>query len=225
MNSFIYSNYLFSFFDDSQNNVQIGNGSHTIYHNACEICPKHIVIPSFAYNQKSEKYKVTIVSKHAFSHCESSETIYIPKTIIIISDCAFLTIYASNIIFEAGSQLKEIKSFGFGWITASTFVLPPGVEILHENSLRGFDRTRNLYYCGTYTFDIINVFTTTDEGTLNVKIHVTENFNSNVFGNFKVFDHKLNCNIPLICSYKMIKHILLMNICILLLFPIIILKS
>ena len=213
MNSFFYNSYQYSFFDDNQVEVQVGNGSDTIRHNACEICPKKVQIPAYSFDNLMKKYKVTRVSKHAFSQCEGAiESVFIPKTIQIIDECSFLSIFPTSFIFEAGSQLREIGSYGIGWIRTTTIILPPSVEILSENSLRGFHKVEHLYYCGTYNFDDINVFTTSETRTINTKIHVTKRFNSNYFGNILVYDHNLNCNIPFSCTCKIGKQTIKVNL-------------
>ena len=119
---------------------------------------------------------------HAFSHCEGDiESVFISKNIQVIETCGFQSTYPTSFIFEEGSELKEIKDYGIGWIKTKFIVLPPSLEILHENSFRGFDQVKHLYYCGTYTFDNIKVFTTTETNKLNLKIIMLQKILNQIF--------------------------------------------
>ena len=195
MIAFKNGNFLFTFLDDSKTTLQIGNGTY-IYHNACETCPSKLIIPSLA-NYDGTYYKLTIISTKAFLNCETTSYVFIPKTIEIIKFNAFNSVPA-EFYFEQGSNLKEIETAGLGWIRTKNLVLPPSIEILHNGSLRGFDFVKHLFYCGTSIFDNIEIFNTSDPILKIPIIHVTNQFKSDHFGNGKVNQNNLNCNIPFI---------------------------
>ena len=186
------------------NEAQIGKGT-TDAHNACDICPTTLKIPSIIeYN--NIKLTVTVVGTHAFRDCNYCPFVFIPKTIKIIKGSAFNSVFANQFIFEEGSQLKEIEYRGIGWIHMKSFVLPPSVEILHAESFRGFNLVKHFYYCGTSQIDTEGVFSTVDYTKLNVKIHVTPQYPSNSFSNMTIYDHHLNCRIPFHCQTIYNKH-------------------
>ena len=187
------------------NEAQIGTDDIKVDHNACDTCPTTLKIPSIVeYN--NIKCTVTAVGINAFLDCNSCTYVFIPKTIKIIKDSAFNSVWANQFIFEEGSQLKEIEYRGIGWIRMKSFVLPPSVEILHAESFRGFDLVKHFYYCGTSQIDTEGVFATIDYSQLNVKIHVTPQYPSNSFSNMTIYDHHLNCHIPFHCQTIYNKH-------------------
>ena len=159
-----------------------------------ENCPEHIRIPSTASNSGSE-YTVTEVATYAFLNLSTSKSIFIPKTIRKINYNAMNSLAVDSIVFEQGSQLKEIETFGIGWIHATHFTLPPSVEKLVEDSLRGFQLVRHLYYCGTFDFSTINVFGSSND--ISMKVHVSPYYPSSKFGNIQV-NKQLRCEFPLL---------------------------
>ena len=184
------------------NEVQVGNGNSG-KHTACTECPEFINIPSIVIDTEGKEKTVTKIANWAFYYCRNTRKVFISKTIQSIGYAAFNSVDASEYIFEQGSQLKQIEEFGVGWMTASSFVLPPSVQTLSEGSLRGFIHVKDFYYCGTYTFDGIKVFTSRDDTYQEIvdtlKIHVTKQFNSDYFGNIKIYDHNLKCEVPFLC--------------------------
>ena len=208
MNNFTYNGFIFSFTDETMSTVQIGVGNNQ-EHNACDVCPARIILPSMVEYQ-GINYTLTIVSIKAFLDCVNSTYVFIPKTIEIIKGSAFNAV-CGEFFFEQGSHLKEIESAGIGWVINKNFVLPPSVEILHNDSLRGFIYVKHLYYCGTTTFSNINVFST-DGAQYTPIIHVTPQYTSEYFGIAKVDYHTLNCDIPFVYTCGESTRFKIMNI-------------
>ena len=195
MNYFIYNDFKFSFTDEKNSTIQIGIGTCQS-HNACDVCPPRIILPSHVEYQ-GNNYTLTIVSINAFVDCQNSTYVFIPKTIEIIKAAGFNAV-VGEFYFEQGSHLKEIETAGIGWVTNKNFVLPPSVEILHNDSLRGFRNVKHFYYCGTTTFGNIEIFTTEYTVQDTPIIHVTPQYTSEYFGISKVDHHTLNCDIPFV---------------------------
>ena len=184
----------FKVIDNEHNYVQIGTGTSDNYNACAGECPKSISIPqSIDYN--GVNYTVTEISSKAFFGAKL-ESVFISKTIEVIGIDAFNTVNASKFEFEQGSKLKVIKARGIGWINSPTFVLPPSIEKLDPDSLRGFISVKNFYFCGTTSIDTENVLSEVK----NIKIHVTPQYPSDHFSNMSIFNHNLNCDLPFYCQ-------------------------
>lgn len=177
MTEIVYNGIKYYPIEGTENEVKVGNGGQE-YHTACDVCPRDIIIPS-SFIENGKELIVTRISQNAFYYCKGIRNVFIPKTITFIDQSALQSVDASSYYFEQGSKLKEIGPYGIGWPSSKSFVLPPSVEKLTEGSLRGFDNVRDFYYCGTKTFDGINVFTSrTDNFKSRLRVHVTPYFNS-----------------------------------------------
>ena len=83
-------------------------------------------------------------------------------------------------------------------------VLPPTIKKLVKNSLRGFTKLRDLYYCGTYDFNASEIITQRS-GIL--RIHVSKYYPSSYFSDIEVTDHNLICDDSFICQTKYVRRI------------------
>ena len=195
MTYFFESGFYYYVLSEEKSEVMIGN--KTAAHNAVDECPRELVIPSFVVHN-SKTYTVVEIGSRAFCNC-IIKTVFIPKTIRVIRFHSFNAAYSSIIKIEHGSVLEEIEEYGLGWLDINKLVIPSTVKKLAPNSLRALNKLKDVYYCGTYDFNVNGIFTLISH---NINIHVSKYYPSNYFSNLTVTDHYLNCDVDDICHTK-----------------------
>ena len=178
----------------TQETAQVGYGLNADpYTSAVDVdYPNDIIIPSYAFDQNENKYKITVISQHAFFRCSKIKRLTVPYTVEIIQWSALAIRSLEELIFESNSHLREVGAdivhISFNLIYLA---LPPSVEIIADRIFHnGFNST--FYYCGKRKFT--NAFTVLDNYKL-PPVHVPINYPYKTFGNLEVirdsFCHRL----------------------------------
>lgn len=95
----------------------------------------NVVIPS-SVTYEGKEYQVTIIGEEAFKLSQLN-TLIVGKNIRLIDVGAFMQCHVDNLVFEEGSNLKELASWAFNLADIPVLKLPEGLEILGACAFRG----------------------------------------------------------------------------------------
>lgn len=81
---------------------------------------------------------ITAIGSYAFQSCRDLSSINIPATVTTIEAFAFDGCsYLTNLTFDNGSTLKEIKESAFAGVGVKSLVLPASVEVIGVRAFKG----------------------------------------------------------------------------------------
>ena len=168
------------------NKIRIGNITNTTnYHNGVNSS----VVSSLTECQIPSSINGMIVDSigyRALTLLPNLKQIYVPKTITMTYGDAFaFNSNLENVIFEEGSQLKDLSIYAFcDCKSMKIVILPKSIISLSRKTFGRMDSLEHLYIQNFVSCDDIDVFNTTNIEKL--KIYVPSNYPKDTFGTVPV---------------------------------------
>ena len=94
-----------------------------------------VVVPNSVVFENKE-YPVTVIGEEAFKLSQLN-TLIIGKNVRLIESGAFTQCHVDNLLFEEGTNLKELASWAFNLADIPVLKLPEGLEIINACAFRG----------------------------------------------------------------------------------------
>ena len=184
--------FIYSYSVDNDEEVIIGDVERSIYSSNALINKQQLTdlnVPSFVI-QNGFTYTVSTILQNAFCQIQTLESVFIPKTIVLIADAAFAeSPKLKSVIFEEGSKLRRIYPRAFDRCPKiEQIIIPPSVEDIQRNAFSNFSMLSSVIYCGRSTFLTKNLIHPAEDAVNNdLKIFVVQGlYKASRFGNMSV---------------------------------------
>jgi hypothetical protein len=150
-----------------------------------------LVIPE-SINFFGTQKKVELIGNSSFQGCHAS-SVYIPRFVKEIRRDSFISCsLLKKIVFTENSELYFLgRGFIYNIPKLTHLFIPGSVKLIQTYAFGPFCLT-HVYYCGSSEITA-DVFSKNQDGSVNHRIYVTEQYPSTTFGGIEVQESKFSC--------------------------------
>lgn len=145
-------------------------------------------IPNTVTSAVNKKYSVYSIGENCFSNNEFFYSVTIPKSCVYIESNAFGSSYIEKVVFEKGSNLKQIGEFAFSDTKLTSITIPKSVERIDVEAFSSSNLTKITFESGSKLkfiggwafdeFDLGNVYLPNN----NITFDTADSENGSAFG-------------------------------------------